>query len=269
MKRFNNWDRKVLKWGIISALLPYLTLLLPHCLWGAALTTSTKDIKVMIIDTGVDTTHTVFDGRGIAQEQIEVTDAIGHGTAMASLIVNGELGAQNKIVDAVCPQVKLHVCKIFVHQDTFSLGRLLTCLQTVADDGDFFLVNMSFAGEAYYHSEHKAIKQILEWGTKVVTAPGNEALNLIKFPRYPSSYKKGNTQLAALPKLIVVENIDAKGERVKSSNWGLAGAEKMRGVNVLSAYPKNKYAKTTGSSVSAALWSHKLLKEECLRRGMK
>lgn len=163
---------------------------------------------------------------------------ITHGTAMLGFILFD--GYTTKPIDPLC-DVDVTSCNMYAGELAYN-----GCLE-LAIKNKYDVVNMSFNGTKPYLSEYLMINKISKY-SKVVVASGNEGQPYENY--YPAGYKARGIDL------FVIMN-----DTSKMSNYGpklikIDGTNKRYRLN-------NKIQKMTGTSVSAARYSHKLLKDLC------
>jgi len=211
-----------------------------------------KDIKVYVIDTGVDPSS-----RGLYEYVTEGSDYDRgkHGTAVVSLIAYGVMGTIGQIDNRVCNKVKITVCSFFKREDN-PLGDEIDCLKRILP-GEYDIIHMSGGGERFSFDEYKALERVLKNGTIMVAAAGNEGKDLNKTAYYPASLAS-----LGLP-ITIVGNGTSLETRAKKSNWLDKGIEWVYGEDMTVVIPNNKMWVMSGTSMSAALYTHKLVKERC------
>lgn len=176
-------------------------------------------------------------------------DKVGHGTFVAGLIIND-----------VCKQVKLYSCTYYDPYDTTKnmWKKLIPCYERAyMEHMDF--VNFSTDGEGPVDKEYILIKQILSNPkVKMIVAAGNHGLNLGNpcWGSFPTCYQLDN--------LINVGNLNPDTSRHNKSNYGTINMEWVMGTNVYSTLPNNQMGFMTGTSMSTAIYTNKLLKQRCL-----
>jgi len=212
-----------------------------------------KDILVMQIDTGVDTSHFFIKEHLIQTEGYEYIDNHGHGTHIAGLILKN-----------VCPQVKLISCKVF---DVVRFDERIYMVPAKKSTVDCFqeaidlkvnYVNFSGGGNSIILKERVLMKTLTESGTVIVTAAGNDNSNSQRY--YPAGYN--------LPGVIVVGNLNKDGKRYEGksgSNYGFPNMVWEIGTDVLSTYPNGKFDTMTGTSQATAVHLNRLLRAKCLK----
>lgn len=205
-------------------------------------TATTKKIRVMIIDTGIDSSIKEFKPYlATSTPKIDLEDQLGHGTHVTSLVLKGR---DQK--DAVCEAVEIHSCRYYPNFKTVS-----QCIAK-AIELDVDIVNFSGGGEDYDLLEHKLLKK---FKGLFVAAAGNEGKNLQKSGYYPASLP--------LPNIVAVANGTSEKDRAMTSNFGLEKLVWVDGRNVKGLIPGGGYQNMTGTSQSAALYTHAVLKRRC------
>ena len=186
--------------------------------------------KTAVLDTGIDATHPDLKGRITAynHDGTSVKDIIGHGTHVAGIIAadfNNRIG-----IAGICTP-ELHIWKIFG--------------DTPADDGEYYVdelfyqralngarnagvrvINLSIGGSARSRTEELLFRRLVQGGTVVVAAMGNEfdEGNPIEYP-------------AAYAGVVAVGALDEASRRASFSNTGRHIALSAPGVNILSTLP--------------------------------
>lgn len=203
---------------------------------------SGNGVKVAVIDTCVDTTHTelqgaieqFFDAMPTRAEYCEGED---HGTAIAGLI-----GARAD-VRGVASSAALITARAFglnpesgqVEGTTEAIIRALDW----AVREKAHIANMSFAGPRDPFIE-KVIVAAYRRGTILIAAAGNAGPN--SAPLYPAAY----------PEVIAVTAIDASEQLYTAANTGPHISVSAPGVDVIVARPNGAYDVDSGTSLAAA-----------------
>lgn len=213
----------------------YLLLIL-----SALLTLANATIKVAIVDTGLDLTdprftpylckegHRDFTGEGIK-------DINGHGTHIAGIAKSNE--------KCYC----LVILKYYTDRDSAELN-LMHSIDAFEEAVKYDIVNFSSSGSEPNDYEYQLIKS--HPNTLFVVAAGNNKRNLDLYPTYPGCYNLKN--------IILVGN---KGS--SSSNYGNAVKAWEYGDDVLSTLPHNRQGRLSGTSMAAAIHTHKLIEYFC------
>jgi subtilisin family serine protease len=219
--------------------------------WFHAKMPDAEDVRVGVIDTGVDTTHP--DLRGIEIDYrhrgLSARDLIGHGTHVSGIIA---AVANNEVGISGVAKTALVVWKVFPDEP---------------DDGDFFIdhlrylralhavpasgakvVNISVGGVASSKTEDRLFRRIERSGITAVAAMGNGFLagNL---PEYPGAYED----------VLAVGAVSESLERSPFSNTGAHIGLVAPGSNILSTLPvrrsrfrpETEYASWSGTSMAA------------------
>ncbi|KAK1993021.1 subtilase [Colletotrichum falcatum] len=198
-------------------------------------------ITAYIVDTGILTNHTEFQGRATFGANFinnVNTDENGHGTHVA-----GTVGGQTF---GVAKNVKLVAVKVLDGDGAGSNSGVLDGMQFVIDDVKAkkttgkAVMNMSLGGSASA-AVNRAIQALNNAGIVPVVAAGNE------------NQDAGNTSPASAPNAITVGAIDARNDRKASfSNFGKSVDIFAPGVNILSAGIKSSTATNVLSGTSMA-----------------
>lgn len=258
---------------------------------------SAKTIRVAVIDTGFNmndnwdkvlknnklglrkpklcrTGHKDFTGTGLQ-------DRVGHGTHIAGLIAKEAKNADYCLI----------ILKIYSLAHMNGLGAVLSHKAfDYANRLGVDIINFSTNGEGLILPEYRAIKKVLDSGILLVVAAGNDGYKIdwhvskvdVEYQysttdnyiinKYTVYYrdKKTNKITSVKPKqtsypsaydprIIAVQNIDRKGKLLKSSNYGAIYTHKEMGDEVMSLLPNGKIGPMTGTSMSAAIKTGKIV----------
>ncbi len=200
-----------------------------------------RNIKVAIIDTGVDRSHPALKGAEIVQynavDEKKPYKGHAHGTSIA-----GVLGAQFEL-KGIAPKAQLLDARAFFvpkngkGPETTTMI-LLGALQWAYDKGAH-VFNLSFEGPKD-PAIQDALQEIHKKGKVIVAAAGNGGPKAK--PAYPAAYKN----------IIATTAIDQKKKLYKHANRGkyLTLAAPGVGVTVLST--SKSYSVSSGTSIAAA-----------------
>lgn len=208
-------------------------------------------VRVLEIDTGVS--------KGFHQEidthlakhvlnELDYTDSNGHGTHVAGIILKD-----------VCSEIELESCSYF---DFFSPKgndiEYIKCLRNaILEKPDF--INISSGGPGYDQEEYGLLNILSNLNIKIIVAAGNDSkdLSIAGNDYYPAKYKIAN--------LIPVGNLNPFKVKNSSSNYGLPNEVWEIGTEIRSTLNNGKYGYMSGTSMSAAAYTNKLLKEKCAK----
>ncbi|EFQ31857.1 subtilase [Colletotrichum graminicola] len=198
-------------------------------------------ITAYVVDTGILTTHSEFQGRATFGANFinnVDTDENGHGSHVA-----GTIGGQTF---GVAKNVKLVAVKVLDGDGAGSNSGVLDGMQFVIDDVKAknitgkAVMNMSLGGSASA-AVNRAIEALNTAGIVPVVAAGNE------------NQDAANTSPASAPNAITVGAIDARNDRKASfSNFGKVVDIFAPGVNILSVGIASNTATNTLSGTSMA-----------------
>jgi major intracellular serine protease len=205
---------------------------------------------VAILDTGIDINHPELKDRIIGGRNFtggskdNFDDDNGHGTHVAGTIaaIENESG-----VVGVAPQTKLLICKVLDAQGSGGYSGITAAIKWAADwkgpNGERVRVmNMSLGGPYSDPSQYKAILYAVSKGILVVVASGNEG------DANEDTYEYGYPSL--YPECVTVAACDENKKLAYFSNNHKQVDVISAGVDVLSTYPKSKYAVLSGTSMA-------------------
>lgn len=202
-------------------------------------TTGSPDIKVAIIDSGLDYTHPEFAGKVYAQTDTLDNDGDAfddideHGTHVAGIIA---ANAGNGVgIAGVAPGVQLIIVDAFNGRNSNTFVIMKGVQYAVAHGAD--IINMSFGGEGNDRALESAINNAVSSGVVCVAAAGNESTSA---PSYPSDYD------SVISVIATAEN-DTKSAL---SNYGSAKDISAPGEDIWSTVPGNSYESWGGTSMA-------------------
>lgn len=230
-----------------SKILLFFLVLLASC--GSVTRNPGDPYKVAVVDTGLDLTdprfsthlcpdgHEDFTGEGIG-------DNHNHGTAITSLIIKHAATANYCLI----------ILKVFDPNESAQMGHSNTYLafrKAVKLGAEF--INYSAGGNGYYDDEKSLILNNLK--VKFVAAAGNDGENLDagEYKFYPASLN--------FPNVIAVGSVTSAGGRSSFSNYGPTVDAWEVGSRVAVLLPNNREGYMSGTSISTAVHTGKLVKE--------
>jgi hypothetical protein len=197
-----------------------------------------REINVLAIDTGATKTNTDV----IKYLRYYTESKVDHGPAMVHLILFDKQ-------DPVCDNVKVDVCSFSSSID------YLNCLKS-AQNRQYDVINLSLNGEEELSGEKELLKELTKQSVVVVSA-GNNAKSIDgdgdkKAVQYPASYIS-----EGWANFFVITN-----HPNSTSNYGERTIN-MKGANYPAKGLKNADIFVTGTSVSAARFTHLIIKKLC------
>jgi subtilisin family serine protease len=195
------------------------------------------DIRVAVIDSGVDSDHPELAGAIVGKFDTLTSPFAGHahGTAIAAVIAG-----KSRLVGSA-PEARILAARAFdpagnaAEATTFNIIRALDWSVTERAR----IINMSFAGPAD-PGIHRALEAATKKGVVLIAAAGNAGAK--SPPLYP----------AANPNVIAVTATDSGDQIYQGSNRGRHVTVSAPGVDLLVAVPNGGYQISTGTSYSAA-----------------
>lgn len=215
---------------------------------GISMYADAKTIKVLVIDTGVDLSHEEIKSHVRKPWNLNYYDNIGHGTAMAGLILNG-----------TCGDIELISCRYHFPWDNNYIKASNNCFKRALAE-DIQYINYSSSGAESNTEEKEILKQLSDKGVIIVIAAGNHGLNLTKSGKcrgsYPGCYLFKN--------LYIVQNIDKNEILAPISNYlNHPNARRELGINVPVLFPDKNSGLMTGTSPATAKYTNSLLLRRC------
>ena len=198
-------------------------------------------IVVALLDTGIDREHpdlksNIIDGRNFTNEGCEddYQDLNGHGTHCGGTIAGVE---NEKGVVGVAPEAKLLIGKVLDSNGSGSYRSIIQGIKWATNwkgkNGEKVrIISMSLGGSYNDKNLEEAILEACARGILVVVASGNEGDNR------EETYEYGYPALYKNRKIAYFSNNHKQVDAV-------AG-----GVDVLSTYPTNQYARLSGTSMA-------------------
>lgn len=161
-----------------------------------------RDVKIAIIDTGIEVDHLTFTEGQVVAFSIGSDDVVNspnsHGTGVASIIAGS-----HPEVPGVAPGVEILSIPIINEQGVSTSFHLSEAIVLAVDAGAE-LINVSLGGQHNPILE-QAVNYAIDRGTLIVAAAGNESASNLSFP-------------AGYQGVVSVGSIDALGQHVQFSN---------------------------------------------------
>ena len=212
---------ELIPWGVERVGAPYV--------WDK---TTGKEIKVAILDTGIDANHSdlkVSGGVSFIGGNFS-KDPVGHGTMVAGVLASKANGFG---IIGVAPDVKIYSVQV-MDADGGNLSSILNGINwSIKNNMD--VISMSFGSDTNSQIFELALAEAYNAGIVLVAAAGNEGEII-----YPAKYTS----------VIAAGNID-ENDLVP---FGASGPDlelAAPGTNVLTIFPNNTYVISSGTSFSA------------------
>ncbi len=231
------------------------------------LTKGSEDVKVAVIDTGVDYRHPDLkdqmdvneqelngtkgvddDGNGFVDDVYgydfsnndgDPADGHSHGTHCA-----GVIGASHDGKGTVGVMAKVKIIGIKFMSDRGE-GESIDAIKSIdyAVLRGAKVLSNSWGGDEYSKALEEAILRAHSKGVVFVAASGNESNNNDKKPVYPASYN--------LPNMITVGSFSGSGSASGFSNYGMNSVHVFApGSSIISTVPNGRYTSMSGTSMA-------------------
>lgn len=220
----------------------------------ADLTLTGRNVRVAVLDTGVDLTHPdlnvqLENTRSFIAEEPEIDDHHGHGTHCAGVIA-GSAAPVGGVRYGVAPDVTLFVAKVLNKEGRGRDSGILDAIDWAAAQGaeviSLSLGSPRSKGSSFSARYEALASRLLDRGVLLVAATGNDSAR----PDHISAV--GNP--AACPSVLAVTAVD---HRDRISTFGGADVDGIGlvdlaapGVGVLSAWPGGGVQRLSGTSMA-------------------
>jgi len=217
-----------------------------------------ENIKVGVIDTGIDYNHPDLDdnyvsGVDFGNNDDYPMDYVGHGTHVAGII-----GAEDNDflgIIGVAPKVSLYGIKVSTDTGYLLTSNVIAGIDW-ATNNHLNIINLSLGGPWGTNALEEAINRAWDAGVVVVAAAGNHAWGIIP----PFFYWWVNAP-AKYEKSIAVANLEPEPSstnptsvtRNSASCTGSSLDVSAPGTNIISTYPSNTYYEATGTSMASPM----------------
>ncbi|KAK2145037.1 hypothetical protein LSH36_707g01121 [Paralvinella palmiformis] len=197
-----------------------------------------SEVKVYVIDTGIDVNHTEFGRRATwgytADQMVGTEDDNGHGTFCAGIIGSQTYG--------VAKEVSLIAVKVLDKNGLSAWNIVIDGLVWVLEQhqpGDNAIVSMSLGAVGTNSGVEDIVEQLYQSGVIVVTAAGNSYINAC------------DATPARSPNAITVAASDINDTSASFTNWGPCVDLFAPGVDILSTFPDGGTGVMSGTSAAA------------------
>ncbi|UKS25760.1 S8 family serine peptidase [Paenibacillus sp. HWE-109] len=193
-------------------------------------------IKVAIVDTGVDLTHSELSVLGgVALVSDSYNDDNGHGTQIAG-IISSKINGHGTV--GIAPNASIYSVKALDREGNGSYSQIVSAIDWCIEN-KINIINMSFTGSYNSVILQDAMKQAWDAGILVVASAGNEGANAVKYPaRYPTVMSVG-----ALNQSLEISPFSNYGDKIDLV---------APGSNILTTNYNNDYTTVNGTSFSTA-----------------
>jgi thermitase len=203
-----------------------------------AVTTGSADVKVGVVDTGIDYKHADFGsrvakGKDFVNNDDDAFDDHYHGTHCAGSV---GAGINNGGVVGVAPNVSMVAVKVLSKSGSGSYAGVANGIIYAGDQG-CQIISMSLGGPQSSAVIDDAVKNAMSKGSLVVAAMGNDNSER---PSYP----------AAAPGVMAVGATTSGDVRSSFSNFGKHISVGAPGSDILSTVPGGGYKSLSGTSMA-------------------
>lgn len=221
------------------------------------ITMGSPDIRVAVIDTGVDADHPDLAGQIVAQADTvdnddSADDDIGHGTHVAGIIA---ANANNGIgVAGVAPGVKLIAVDVFTKSGSDSFAYTTDVVEgiTFAKNNLADVINLSLGSYTDDWSFEEAVNGAVGSGIPVVCAAGNDATGTA---HYPSDYEASIGVIATNWNDTIADYSNYGNAKDISAPGGDSESYPYWDSYIISTYNNGGYVGMTGTSMAAPVVS--------------
>ncbi|WP_411250417.1 S8 family peptidase [Priestia filamentosa] len=202
-------------------------------------TTSNSNIRIAIVDTGVQTNHPdlvnkLLPGYNFVNGNSNVTDVNGHGThvaGIASASTNNNLG-----IAGIAPSARILPIKALADNGSGISTNIANGIVYATNQGAQ-VINLSLGTTQDSVTIRNAIDYAINRGSVVVAATGNNGANLLTYP-------------AVYQNVLSVASTDENDQKSSFSNYGTWVDVAAPGSNILSTYPNSYYSYLSGTSMA-------------------
>ena len=194
--------------------------------------TSTRTIKVAVVDTGVDASHTYLEGRVLngydfVDNDANPMDEHYHGTHVAGTVVDCTLGLAN---------IKIIPIRVLNARGSGTSSGVSSGIRYAADSGAD-IINLSLGG-SHNAAVDEAIHYATGKGALCVVAAGNDNIDI------------GTDCPAHIEEALTVSAVNSSEGRASFSNHGTAVDLCAPGVDITSCVPGGSYRTLNGTSMA-------------------
>ena len=201
-------------------------------------TTGSPEVKVAILDTGINSSNPDFANRisggcNIIADSLNYMDDNGHGTAVASILAaainNGYLMA------GIAGKCSILPVKVLDASGNGSYSDIISGIDYAVANGAK-VISMSLGGPDYLEVMQLAVNNAVSSGVTIVAAAGNESATKISYP-------------AACSGVIAVGAVDSNMARASYSNTGTGLTVMAPGTSIVETI-KGRTSTSSGTSIA-------------------
>ncbi|GAB1792302.1 alkaline serine protease [Priestia megaterium] len=202
-------------------------------------TTSNGNIKIAIIDTGVQLNHPelaikLWPGYNFVEGNLNPNDGNGHGTHVAGIA--GALTENSLGIAGIAPSASIIPVRALDNSGNGTLSNIANAI-TYSTNAGAKVINLSLGSSQGSITLENAINYAWNQGVVIVAAAGNEASNTLTYP-------------AAYQNVIAVASTDINDQKSDFSNYGTWVEVSAPGSTILSTYTGSYYAYLSGTSMA-------------------
>lgn len=210
------------------------------------ITMGSNEVRVAVIDTGVDTTHPDLKGRVVAgydfiADSPKVYDDHGHGSHCSGII--GALTGNGEGIAGINQNISLISARAVPSNGDETDEHVMKSIEYAVQNGAR-VANGSFGKDQSTQAVADVIAAAGEKGLLFVVAAGNDSRDINSSPTYPASFQT--------PNMVVVAASNARGSKAMFSNYGKGKVDLAApGARILSSVKGGGYATWDGTSMAA------------------
>ncbi|MGI8382294.1 S8 family peptidase [Priestia megaterium] len=202
-------------------------------------TTSNGNIKIAIIDTGVQLNHPelaikLWPGYNFVEGNLNPNDGNGHGTHVAGIA--GALTENSLGIAGIAPSASIIPVRALDNSGNGTLSNIANAI-TYSTNAGAKVINLSLGSSQGSITLENAINHAWNQGVVIVAAAGNEASNTLTYP-------------AAYQNVIAVASTDINDQKSDFSNYGTWVEVSAPGSTILSTCTGSYYAYLSGTSMA-------------------
>lgn len=210
------------------------------------ITHGNANVRVAVIDTGVDGTHPELSGQlalgyDFIDKTPDVSDHGGHGSHVAGII--GARTNNSEGIAGINPAITIIPIRAVPSSGDETDANVIEAFEFAVSQGAR-VANCSFGKAESSRAVGDVINAAGQKGLLVVVAAGNSSEDLNRAPSFPASFQT--------PNMIVVAATRSSGGLAGFSNYGVGKVDiGAPGASIISSVPHGRYASYDGTSMAA------------------